>query len=125
MIKLGSATIRRLGYRPVTLTVRPVGDHLQPQHFQWSLVVFKKLPTIVRWSLAILVGFWAIANLSATSRWLVANGRMMVLRGQRKVVVVFSSRRPIVLATHKETQRLYALHKVLVFYLCNLTFRKI
>ena len=51
---------------PVTLRVRPVGDHLRPPNSQLSSVVFKRSPTVLTWSLPILVVFGAIGDLAAT-----------------------------------------------------------
>ena len=98
------------GLRPATTTC-----DLKMLSDQWSSVVLWKLPTTVRWSLPILGGLWVLrgplCDQLVIERYLVhAVGRrevlcsllsvgeccMMVFSSRRKVSMVFSSRRPLI-----------------------------
>ena len=86
---------------PVTLGVMTSYNHLRPENAQWSLAVFWKLSTIMRWSLPMLGG--PLCDQLGHSEVLcsllsVGECRTMVFSNRHKVSMVFSSRQPLIVS---------------------------
>ena len=81
-------------------------DQPWPQNSRWSLVLFRRLLTIVRWSLEILGGLWVYWG-PLCSLLSVGECRTMVFHSQRKVLMVFSSQRPLIVGDWSVTSITY------------------
>ena len=92
-------------------------DQLRLQNSLWSSVVFWRLPTIMRWLLPILSHlWWSLGPLTTiwsqrtndrkgvfSSLLSVGECRTMVLSGRRKISLVFSNRRSLIVGNHSAT----------------------